>query len=81
MKRDIRMDLPLQYRIQVAGAIDKTWFDYYDNMYLESVTEEEGKRPLTTLTGQVTDQAALMGMLNLLYDMQLPLLSVECLVK
>ena len=40
-----------------------------------------GKRPFTTLTGQVTDQAALMGILNHLYDLQLPLISVEYLFE
>ena len=80
MKPNIRMDLPFPYRIKVNGAIDKKWFTYYDNMTVE-VEDGGGKRPLTTLTGQVTDQAALMGILNLLYDMQCPLLSVECLLE
>ena len=33
---------------------------------------------LTTLSGSLVDQAALYGVLNALYDMHLPLLSVEC---
>ena len=40
---------------------------------------EPDQPPVTTLTGQVLDQAALMGVLNRLYDLCLPLLSVECL--
>ena len=78
MNSDISMDLPLQYRIQVSGVIDKSWFTFYDNMVLEA-EHKAGKRPLTTLTGHVTDQAALLSMLALLYDMRCPLLSVECL--
>ena len=39
---------------------------------------DEGRRPVTTLTGQLMDQAALLGVLNTLYSYyQLPLLSVE----
>ena len=32
---------------------------------------------VTTLTGELVDQAALMGVLNSLYDMGYPLLKVE----
>ncbi|HRX01992.1 MAG: hypothetical protein M9927_19150 [Anaerolineae bacterium] len=35
--------------------------------------------PVTVLTGEFQDQAALSGVLNTLYDLGLPLLSVECL--
>ena len=76
MNTVIKMYQPARYRIKVYGAVDKRWFAYYDNMVLEKENEEEG-RPLTTITGQVTDQAALLGILNLLYDMQLPLISIK----
>ena len=35
--------------------------------------------PLTTLTGNLQDQASLAGVLRTLYEMHLPVLSVECL--
>ena len=35
--------------------------------------------PVTVLQGDVVDQAALLGILNLVYDLGLPLLSVQCL--
>ena len=35
--------------------------------------------PVTEVTAEFQDQAALAGALNLLYDLGLPLLSVECL--
>jgi len=37
------------------------------------------KAPVTVLTGEFQDQAALFGVLNTLYDLGLPLLSVDCL--
>jgi hypothetical protein len=37
------------------------------------------KGSVTILVGHLTDQAALSGVLNTLYDLRLPLLSVECL--
>lgn len=76
---NIRMDTPIQYRIKVSGSISEEWFSFYDSMVLE-IQDTDGLRPLTTLTGPVTDQAALISMLALLYDMQCPLLSVECLL-
>jgi hypothetical protein len=36
-----------------------------------------GERAVTTLSGQAVDQAALMGLLNSLYDLGHSLLSVE----
>ena len=80
MNSQIKMYRPARYCIKVSGAIDKKWFSYHEGLFVE--TESAGQeRPLTTLTGEVTDQAALMGILNHLYDMQCPLVSVEYLVE
>jgi hypothetical protein len=35
------------------------------------------KQPMTILIGHLNDQAALSGVLNALYDLHLPVLSVE----
>ena len=35
------------------------------------------KQPMTILVGHLNDQAALSGVLNWLYDLHMPLLSVE----
>ncbi len=75
----IKMYRAADYCITVSGAISKDWFDYHGDMIVEEVNAGK-KRPLTTLTGQVTDQAALMGILNHLYDLQLPIVSVEHLI-
>jgi hypothetical protein len=42
-----------------------------------SSTRRAGGPIVTTLTGELTDQAALMGVLYSLYDMGYPLLKVE----
>ncbi len=75
MNAILKMYQPVCYRIKVCGVIDERWFTYYGNMVLEK--EEKGERPYTTIIGQVADQAALLGILNLLYDMQLPLVSIQ----
>ncbi|GIK54442.1 MAG: hypothetical protein HND44_05545 [Chloroflexi bacterium] len=44
-----------------------------------SVTGAEESAPVTTLTGRLVDQAALLGVLNSVYSLGMPLLSVDCL--
>ena len=50
---------------------------------LEGMTIQEGTQgrnnPITTLEGELIDQAALAGVLNTLYELHLLVLSVECL--
>ncbi len=71
----VAKDEPVSYKIQVQGHLSQTWADYLGGMAVS--TSSEGERTVTTLSGQAVDQAALMGLLNSLYDLGLPLLSVE----
>jgi hypothetical protein len=43
-----------------------------------ATTQREDQKPVTTLRGEVRDQAALMGVLNSLYQMHMTILSVDC---
>jgi hypothetical protein len=43
------------------------------------VQRQPDEAPVTVLTGEFQDQAALAGVLSTLYDLGIPLLSVECL--
>jgi hypothetical protein len=67
---------PATYRIRVQGKLDESWFDRLDNMAITPDTAED-KPPVTVLVGHLPDQAALSGVLNTLYEMHLPLLTVE----
>ena len=69
---------PATYRISVQGAINRDWKDYFRTLSVSTASPND-HRPVTTLTGQVADQAALVGLINALYGLGLPLLSVECL--
>ena len=69
---------PATYRICVQGHLDEKWSDYVQGMSI-STEYDECQNPVTTLTGQLLDQAALLGVLNAFYDHRLPILSVECL--
>ena len=72
----IRRDRPAHYRIRVQGVLDPTWSDTVHGMVI-STERADLAPPMTLLAGELIDQAALMGVLNLVYDLGLPLLSVE----
>jgi hypothetical protein len=73
-----RMDAPTVYTIRVLGVLDKNWSDYFGGLTIKTdTTGSEERTSITTITGQMADQAALHGLLNTLYDYQYPLLSVE----
>ena len=78
MARDTNLAVhqPAFYRIQVQGALDESYCDLSGGMKVR-VEYELAKHPVTTLTGQLLDQAALFGVLNSLYDRRLSLLLVE----
>ncbi len=75
--RKHRRDATVVYRIQVRGTLDESWSDSAGGM--DIVITQDGDDTSTTLTGELPDQAALSGVLNLLYDLGLKLLSVETL--
>ena len=68
---------PATYRISILGTLDKKWSDYCGGMTIEHDIVLD-QYPMTTLTGQLIDQSALIGVLNSLYDMGCPILLVEC---
>ena len=61
------------YQIKVKGHLGNQWIDWLEGM---TITSEGG---VTTITGPVTDQAALHGLLIRVRDLGLPLLSVNCI--
>jgi hypothetical protein len=71
-------DSPAIYQVIVRGQIDPTWSDHLEGMTIRSVTVKSIP-PFTTLEGELSDQAALAGVLNTLYELHLPLISVTCL--
>ncbi len=75
MQTRIARDEPVSYQIQVQGHLSQTWAGYLGGM--EATVSGDGEQVVTTLSGQVRDQAALMGLLNSLYDLGFSLLSVE----
>ena len=77
-RRELALSQPATYEIRVPGELDPSWSDWAGGMDIALVREGDGP-PVTVLTGEVADQAALQGLLRRLYSLGLPLLSVICL--
>ena len=69
-------DMPATYRICFRGYLPKSWSDCLGGMTV-ATHDRAGEAPLTVLSGWLPDQAALLGVLNTLYGLHFPLLSVE----
>jgi hypothetical protein len=78
LRNVIPFDRPATYQIRVQGKIDPDWSERLAGMAIR-LTTEEARPPVTTLNGELGDQAALAGVLNTLYELHLPVLSVLCL--
>ena len=67
---------PAAYCIRIVGRVNNGWSDFMSNL-AESYEQENGAT-VTTISGVVTDQAALHGLLEHIRDLNLTLLSVDC---
>ncbi len=76
MKHHLHLDEPAVCHIKVPGSLAQHWSESLGGLSI-SVADEAGQT-VTTLSGEVLDQAALMGILTGLYGMGYPLLRVEC---
>lgn len=64
------------FEIHIKGQLDESWSDWLDG--LDVMLLENGEM---ILTGHIGDQAALLGVLNKLYGLNLALLSVNEIKK
>ena len=73
----INMFEPAVYCIRISGRLGESWLEYFGAQSL-SVEEDQAGRRTTTLVSEPVDQAGLVGMINHLNGLGLPVLSVEC---
>ena len=64
------------YRIRIQGKLDPRWSEWLADMSIASERTEAGG-PAVELTGLLADQAALRGVLNRLWDLNLAVISVS----
>jgi hypothetical protein len=78
--KELKFEAPGIYNIRAQGVLDARWAARLGGMAI-TVTRGENQAPVTTLTGKLTDQAALLGVLTTLYNLHLSVLSVEFMEK
>ena len=75
---NLKFEAPASYRIRVQGHLDDSWSDRLGGMVITRAFTAD-KQPMTILIGHLKDQAALCGVMNAIYDLHLPVISVEFL--
>jgi hypothetical protein len=70
-------DTPTLYEIRVRGAFDQSWCDVIDGMTLEVVHDKP--HTVTVFRVVVQDQAALAGLMDLMFGVNATVLSVTAL--
>ncbi len=60
------------FEIHVKGHLDESWTDWLEGLEIELLQNGE-----MVLSGYIEDQAALMGILNKLYNLNLTLLTIS----
>jgi len=75
-RQRIYIDTPSKYRIIVQGCLEEVWSERLAGMTM-TMSEPGEKAPFTTLVGQIRDQSELVGVLNGLYELRMPILSME----
>jgi hypothetical protein len=66
------MEQPYGYEIRVEGHLTAHWANWFDGLSIR--TDPNGE---TILTGVLTDQSALFGVLRKIHDLNLTLVSVR----
>lgn len=66
------MDVPYLYEIRVEGQLPDRWSDWFGGLIIRNASNGE-----TTLTGLLTDQSALFGVLARIHALNLVLISVN----
>lgn len=75
----INMFEPAVFVIRIEGRLGASWLDYFGAQSM-SVEVDEAGLGSTTLISEPVDQAALVGMINRLNGLGLPVVSVQCVL-
>ena len=74
----INMFDPAVFAIRIEGRLGESWLEYFGAQSI-SIEEDEAGLYSTILVSEPVDQATLLGMINRLNGLGLPLVSVESL--
>jgi hypothetical protein len=74
----LKLWTPATYRIEVEGHLNESWSERLAGMRITRRRRAD-QTTVTTLVGELRDQAELTGALNSLYELHMPILSVKSL--
>lgn len=74
--RKLTMSNLAVFRVSIQGVLDESWSDYFGTWEIAIEMDENGVAA-TTFTTEPVDQSALVGLINRLNSLGLPLLAVE----
>jgi hypothetical protein len=78
IKKRLKMEDSATYIIRVQGCLEEVWSDRLANMTITMDLKDQ-KAPVSMLQGRIRDQSELVGVLNGLYQMRVPILSMDVL--
>ena len=73
--KDIQFTTSGNLRIDVKGKLDKSLSDILGGLSISHRIDNNNK--MSYLEGEIIDQAELIGILNTLYNMRFPIISVK----
>jgi hypothetical protein len=79
--RNLTLSDSAVYRIRVQGVLEPSWSEFLHGMAITTISQLDERRrdsPQTELMGTLADQAALIGLINTLYSLGMPLIFVKC---
>lgn len=66
------MDRPYWYEIRVEGQLADRWSEWFDGLAIQTTADHQ-----TTLSGWISDQSALLGVLTRIHNLNLSLIEVQ----
>jgi hypothetical protein len=75
---NVKFSAPNSYRISAKGYLDESWAMRFSGLQISNQVLDDSSH-MVTFVGSVNDQTELIGVLNSIYEMHLPLVSVELL--
>jgi hypothetical protein len=70
---------PAVFRLRVQGELGANWAEHLSVRSMSSELDQDGC-PVTVLTTDLVDQCALVGIINHVNMLGIPLVSVECVL-
>jgi hypothetical protein len=78
--RKLNMYEPSVFRICIQGELNESWSEYFCAQSV-SVELDQAGNSVTSMVSEPIDQAALLGILNQLNTLGIPLISVSCATR